>query len=189
MTGIKEQLRSRFPVLESERLLLRGLVPEDSEAMYRCMTDPAVRAFTQINPGKLLFPGRLYRYFEESYRTLRDLHFAVESMEERRWIGLCSLQYWSAEGKTARLGYLLAPAHWNRGYATEAARCLLDFGFGTLGLDRIEARCRTDNPASERVLQKCGLRFEGPLAAVSRRGEGDPKALKLYVAERNSFET
>lgn len=187
MTEIKVQLRRRFPVLESERLILRRLQPEDAEAMFRCMSDPAVRAFTEMNPGKLLFPGRLYRYFEESYRYLRDLHFAVIRKGEGDWVGLCSLQYWDVGGQKARLGYLISPAHWNQGYATEAVERVLDFAFSTLGLGCVEARCSPDNPASERVLKKCGLRETGNIYAAGRKGEG--MALKRYLAEGNFFET
>ncbi|MGN8770242.1 GNAT family N-acetyltransferase [Paenibacillus barengoltzii] len=187
MTEMKEQLRRQFPVLESERLVLRRLLPEDAEAMFRCMSDPAVRAFTDLNPGKLLFPGRLYRYFEESYRFLRDLHFAVIRKTEGDWIGLCSLQHWDIEGQTARLGYLIAPAYWNQGYATEAAASVLDFAFETLGLGSVEARCSPDNPASERVLRKCGLREAGRLSPAGRRGQ--KCVLKRYIIEGKSFET
>lgn len=189
MTGIKDLLRSRFPVLESERLILRRLEPQDADALHRCMMDPAVSSFTAIRPGKLLFPDRLYRYFEETYQSLRDLHFAVECKAEGRLAGLCSLQDWTPDGKKARLGYLLSPAYWNRGYATEAVQSVLAYGFGTLGLARVEARCRADNPASERVLQKCGLRYAGPLPLGSRQGDAKPQTLKLYFAEGEPFET
>lgn len=182
---MKKQLQRQFPVLESERLVLRRLLPEDAVVMFRCMSDPAVRAFTELNPGKLLFPGRLYRYFEESYRLMRDLHFAVIRKAEGDWIGLCSLQHWDLERQTARLGYLIAPAHWNQGYATESAARVLDFAFETLGLDCVEARCSPDNPASERVLRKCGLREAGRLSPAGRRG---PKCtLKRYITEGKSF--
>lgn len=184
MTDLKERLRSEFPVLETERLLLRRLVQEDSKPLYDCLADPAVRAFTMLLPGKLLFPGRLHRYFEDSYRTLRDLHFALESKEEHRFIGLCSLQYWAEKEGKARLGYLVSPAHQNRGYAAESVRSVLQFGFRTLGLGRIEADCSVENPASERVLQKCGLRYDGMKAVSTRQANpGIAAGVRRYVAE------
>lgn len=187
LTEIKERLRRRFPVLESERLTLRRLLPGDADPMFRCMCDPAVREFMAIHPGKLLFPGRLYRYFEESYRFLRDLHFAVVRKGEGDWIGLCSLQHWDALGRKARLGYLISPAYRNMGYATEAAEQVLEFAFGTLELGCVEARLHPDNPASERVLRKCGLREAGSISEAGRAGEG--MKLKRYVAEGKFLET
>jgi len=63
----------------------------------------------------------------------------------------------------ADIGYELAPAHWGRGYATEAARAIVAFGFRELGLHRISATCIADNEGSARVLKRAGLRLEGRL--------------------------
>jgi len=59
------------------------------------------------------------------------------------------------------IGYELAPAYWGHGYATEAARGVLAFGFDRLGLHRIWAECVTENVASAHVLEKLGMRREG----------------------------
>lgn len=184
MSGIRQRLRERFPVLESDRLVLRKLELRDADALYDCITDPAVRRHAAIRPDKLQFPERLFRYFEESYRSLQDLHFAVEYKREGRFIGLCSLQYISLDGQKARIGYMLSPAYWNRGLATEAAQTVLGFGFETLGLASIEARCSSGNLASARVLQKCGMRCEAQIPPAGGR-EGQGEDLLLYIAERN----
>ena len=62
---------------------------------------------------------------------------------------------------SAELGYWVRESHWGRGYATEAGREILDFGFASLKLHRIHARHLVRNPASGRVLQKLGMRREG----------------------------
>ena len=63
----------------------------------------------------------------------------------------------------ADLGYELDPAFWGRGYATEAVRALIDFGFGELNLHRIWAYCLDENQPSWRVLERLGFRLEGRL--------------------------
>ncbi|MGH2600843.1 MAG: GNAT family N-acetyltransferase [bacterium] len=65
--------------------------------------------------------------------------------------------------RRAELGYWVGRPFWNRGYATEAVRAVIAFGFETLGLNRIWARHLTRNPASGRVMVKAGMRFEGIL--------------------------
>ena len=65
------------------------------------------------------------------------------------------------EHRRAELGYWVGVAHWNRGYATEAARALLAYAFGPLALHRVEAHHFARNPASGRVMQKAGMRHEG----------------------------
>lgn len=57
-------------------------------------------------------------------------------------------------------GYLLARAHWNRGYMTEALRAVLVYEFGTRGTPRVSATCEVENGASARVLEKAGMRLE-----------------------------
>ena len=74
-------------------------------------------------------------------------------------IGNCGLRLETADARDADLGYEISPACWGQGYATEAARALLDFGFGRLGLQRIWAWCNAENQASSRVLEKLGMRL------------------------------
>jgi RimJ/RimL family protein N-acetyltransferase len=59
------------------------------------------------------------------------------------------------------LGYWIGEPYWNRGFATEAAQTLIDFGFRHFDVDFIDARCRVMNIASRRVIQKCGFQFQG----------------------------
>ena len=78
-------------------------------------------------------------------------------------IGNCGIRLKSADAQEGDLGYELSPDHWGRGYATEAARAIVEFGFGTLKLHRIWSWCIADNVGSARVLQKLGMRQEGRL--------------------------
>lgn len=63
----------------------------------------------------------------------------------------------------AEIGYTINPTHWGMGYATEAAKALLDFGFSDLGVERITATCRPENVASAGVLSKLGMTQTGRL--------------------------
>ena len=67
------------------------------------------------------------------------------------------------EDRRAELGYWIGVPWWNRGFATEAARAVVDFGFGSLGLHRIMARHLARNPSSGRVMEKLGMTKEGML--------------------------
>lgn len=63
----------------------------------------------------------------------------------------------------AEIGYALAPWHWKNGYTTEAARMLIDHLFKNTEIERVEARCKTFNIASARVMEKVGMTYEGTL--------------------------
>jgi RimJ/RimL family protein N-acetyltransferase len=75
----------------------------------------------------------------------------------------------SLRRNAAELGYWIGFPYWGRGFATEAARTLLDFGFGTIGLNRIQATYFTRNPASGRVMEKLGMQTEGIFRQAERK--------------------
>ena len=77
-------------------------------------------------------------------------------------VGSISLRL-NIPNRRAELGYWIGVPYWNRGYATEAGKALVDYGFDELGLNRIEAHCMARNPASGRVLEKLRMKPEGIL--------------------------
>ena len=103
--------------------------------------DPAlVRALATEHPGKVIL--------------------AVERLEDARLIGEVSLIWRSVPDLQAEVGYIFHPDAHGQGFASEAARSMLAFGFEVMGLHRIYARCDGRNGASERVMQRLGMRRE-----------------------------
>jgi ribosomal-protein-alanine N-acetyltransferase len=99
-------------------------------------------------------------------------HLAIVLKTGGRLIGGCRIEIRSPAHRSGDLGYVLARHAWGQGYATEATRALLEFGFERLALHRIWAMCDVENHASARVLEKIGMRREGQLRQnVRRRGE------------------
>ena len=88
---------------------------------------------------------------------------AVARVSDGAFIGWCSLTRWNPDYRSASLGYCLGDAEWGHGYATEAARALLQWAFDTLDLNRVQAETDTRNAASARVLEKLGFVREGTL--------------------------
>src|SRR5690606_30529073 len=79
--------------------------------------------------------------------------------ETGEFIGWCGLKYLADENQTD-LGYRLLKKHWNKGYATEASRACLDYGFHVLGLKKIIARAMKPNVNSIKIMQKLGMQPE-----------------------------
>jgi RimJ/RimL family protein N-acetyltransferase len=99
-------------------------------------------------------------------------HLAIVLRATDRLIGGCRIEIRNAASVSGDIGYVLASDAWGRGYATEATRALLDFGFQGLALHRIWATCDVENRASARVLEKIGMEQEGHLRQnVRRKGE------------------
>jgi len=86
--------------------------------------------------------------------------FAIELRREATLIGCVGLGC-DPENQNAELGYWIGVPYWNRGYATEAALMVVAFGFAALGLHRIKSSYFGSNPASGRVMEKIGMRYEG----------------------------
>ncbi|WP_421931967.1 GNAT family N-acetyltransferase [Phenylobacterium sp.] len=135
--------------MEIARLRLRPLTPDDLEHLVALHGDPQVMAFI-TGAG-------------ESRETVAREHLP-DLLSRRTWllfegdrfIGWASLR---VEGTDAELGYRLVRSAWGEGYAAEAARVLLELGFGELGLTRIWAQTMAVNTASRRVMEKAGLAY------------------------------
>jgi RimJ/RimL family protein N-acetyltransferase len=146
------------PVLTTQRLRLRGFRAEDLAAHRAAVDDdPAVTwSHTRFALADSLrrWAGRLDDWEREGYGM-----WIVEVAATGTVIGHAGLQ--RLEGTDdIELGYYLGRPAWGQGYATEAARACLTFGFGPAGLSRIVAVVRTENDASRRVLRKLGFRHE-----------------------------
>lgn len=97
---------------------------------------------------------------EPAYEDGKAITFAIVLRDDDRLIGAIGFEI-DRDCEKAALGYWVGKQFWNRGFATEAAVALLDFGFGQLGLNRIYALHLARNPASGRVMEKAGLLYEG----------------------------
>ena len=179
-----EQVFSDLPVLDTPRLRLRALTMRDERDMYRYASDPEVsrhvlwEAHRSPRDTRAALRGAL-----RQYRTGRPASFAIERRSDRRMIGTIGFMWINCEHRSGEVGYSLARDCWNQGYATEALRAVLRFGFDELHLNRIEAQHEIDNPASGRVMEKCGMRCEGTLRArVQNKGRFSD--VKLYAMLR-----
>ena len=158
------QLLSYYPVLlEGDRLLLREFQPSDLVDVHVYAGDPFVTRYMTWAPNTLeetrAFLEQVMRLAREEPRMTYEL--AVTLRDTGELIGGAGLRVHSVEHRNGDIGYILRRDCWGRGYATEAARLLLHFGFDRLGLHRIWARCDPENTASIRVLQKIGMQWEG----------------------------
>ncbi len=93
----------------------------------------------------------------------RKFQLAITLPHDGTLIGNCGIRRKPENEWEADIGYELSPEYWGRGYATEAARAVVAFGFADLGLHRVSSWCIADNLASAHVLEKVGMRQEGRL--------------------------
>jgi len=149
-------------VLRTERLDLRWLIEDDVDAHYAIFSDPAVTRYWSGAPWTAReqavkgVADTLANYADDS-----GLRFAIVLRASGEMIGNATLHHFFEQNRRCEIGYALGSKHWGKGYAFEALQAVLDYGFGELDLNRIEADVDPNNLASCRLLEKLGFRKEG----------------------------
>jgi RimJ/RimL family protein N-acetyltransferase len=144
-----------IPNLETTRLKLRAPRRDDVKAIVRLANDRRVAENTARVPHPYTADDA-EQFVATVNRQSGEATFMIVLDGEA--IGACGVE--AREGG-AEIGYWLGRHYWGRGYATEAVRAVIDHAFGDLGHDVLQAGARVSNPASRRVLEKCGFQWTG----------------------------
>ncbi len=146
--------------------------PQTQHLDHRAMTLDDAQAFFALNSN----PQVMRHTGEPMLQSISKAREALENYPDfdtigyGRWgsylkttntlVGFCGLKYLS-DLDCVDVGFRFLPEYWGRGFATQACKASIDFGFDTIGLQRIIALVLPDNPASARVLEKCGMKNTG----------------------------
>ncbi len=153
-----------IPYLETSRLVLREIVEQDAEALFRIFSNPDVmryydtEVFTSLTQAQQLVVRQRYR-FEQKQR----FRWGIALKETNELIGTCGFVNWERRQFYAELGYELAQKYWRQGLMSEVVGAMIDFGFVHMDLHRIEAMIVPENIASAQLLRKLGFQEEGIL--------------------------
>ena len=147
------QPQHTMPVLKTDRLVLRAPCAQDAPAMTRLLADRRVA----INTARIPYPYGVddAEQFIASVNRLDGEATFVVTLDDAL-IGACGVE--PREGGP-EIGYWIGVSYWGQGYATEAARAVIDHAFGELQHETLQAGARVSNPASRRVLEKCGFQW------------------------------
>ena len=151
--------------IETKRLVLRDFRIEDWKAVHEYAADPKAVATLPWGPNSADQTIEFVRtaIADAARLNRRKFEMAMVLRDEDRLVGGVGLRLSGTENRDADMGYVVNPAFWKRGLATEAAAAIVEFGFRQHGLHRIWAICDPDNAASARVLEKIGMIREGRL--------------------------
>lgn len=144
------------PVLVTERLVLRPPHPDDLPEMVELADSRRIAEMLTRLPHP--YDERHARAFIERAASGPGGTYAVTLAESGAFIGAAGL---NRRGDALELGYWIGEPYWGRGYATEAAHALVDLAFRATTVERLAASCRVVNPASRRVIHKCGFQYAG----------------------------
>lgn len=146
------------PTLRTDRLLLRPFTEDDIPELLPLIGAREVAATTRRIPHPYT-----HAHAEEFIKASQqgdEINLAIVRLADLRLLGGGILRP-DADHQHAEVGYWIGVPYWGNGYATEAARALVQYGFDVLRLHRIHASHTAKNPASEEVLRKIGMKHEG----------------------------
>jgi RimJ/RimL family protein N-acetyltransferase len=152
----------RPALLSTPRLRLRWLDMRDVPAQFAIFSDPAVvRYWSGGRWTDMAQAEQAVAKAQADYHSGGALRFAVERADTGEMIGNVSLFEFYPQSRRCEIGYAIASAHWNHGFATEAVVAALGYAFEELGINRVEADIDPRNGASARVLERLGFQKEG----------------------------
>ncbi len=151
--------------IETPRLVLREIRMEDTEGLFRLDSDPLVHKYLGNQPiGKIEEAEQVVNIIREQYENNGIGRWATIEKVSGAFIGWSGLKFIREEDNGHSnfydVGYRLIPEFWGKGYATEACRAALDFGFNNFDMEKIVGTANELNAASIRVLSKCGLEYK-----------------------------
>ena len=175
--------------LETERLILRRYESIDASAMYKnWASDGEVTKYLMwkthdsVEVSKSIITDWLQQYSDERY-----YHWAIVLKEnEDEPIGDIAVVHMNEEVSMMHIGYCIGRKWWHQGITSEALKAVMDFLFDVVGANRIESRHDPRNPNSGKVMQKCGMKYEGTLRSSDWNNQGicDASYYALLKAER-----
>ena len=172
--------------LETERLTLTAYSVEDAPDLFEYASNPEVGPIAGWAPHKSV---------EESEMIIREMFMPVEAWAIRlkgqdKVIGTIALEYdkYRPESNSREIGYSLARDQWKHGYMTEAAKAVIRFAFDELGLDQIGICTGEINKRSQRVIEKCGFKYEGTIRRTYKVFDGTCRDSLVFSMLKEEYE-
>ena len=174
-------------ILETERLLLRRLVMEDFDALYKLYSDPDVRQYFPEGVLNLEETKEELEWFLNGHPKHPELGlWATIHKPSGKFIGRCGLLPWTIEGRhEVEIAYLLDKEFWGQGLASEGALAIRDYAFKKLGLPRLVCLIDPKNTASQKVAEKIGMTLEKQVDGI----DGDNYPTLIYSVHKDHGKT
>ncbi len=174
--------------IETARLTLRRLKLTDSEMMFQNWTsDEKVTQFLRWDAHKTIDDTRrMIRQWLDHYQDDSTYYWGIY-LKDGEMIGSIGVTITSDHDLKGALGYKIGSRFWNRGYSSEAAKAVVDYMFRNTDIERIDSFSSVKNPASGKVMEKIGMRYEGRLQHYYKTRDGFHDCT-LYAIIRKEWE-
>lgn len=183
---------SEVPTLTYGTLTLRPSQESDIESIYQACQDPLISHFTTVPANYTLEHAQSFvrQLDPEGLQSKREIRFIIESNKDVTpgLAGVISFHSPNFSNKVAEIGYWIAKEHRGKSIGTTAVKVLTNFGFETMGWNRIEAMIDHDNEASKKVVTRAGYEHEGLLRQRVIRANGDVIDMELFAVLQKNWQ-
>lgn len=175
--------------IETDRLILRRFTVEDAPAAFRNWTseDQVTKFLTWPTHKDISVTEAVLKDWADHYQNKAYYQWAIVPKDLGEPIGSISVVEMDEKTEKVHIGYCIGSTWWKKGYTSEAFAGIIPFLFETVGAKRIEARHDPNNPNSGRVMQKCGLKYEGTLRKADWNNQGIVDA-SMYALLAEEYE-
>jgi len=183
---------SEVPTLTYGNITLRPSRESDIESIYQACQDPLISHFTTVPANYTLEHAQSFvrQLDPEGLQSKREIRFIIESNEDALpgLAGVISFHSPNFNNKVAEIGYWITKEYRGKSIGTTAAKVLTNFGFETMGWNRIEAMIDHDNEASKKVITRAGYEHEGLLRQRVIRADGTVIDMDVYAVLQSNWQ-
>jgi ribosomal-protein-alanine N-acetyltransferase len=175
--------------IETQRLILRRFKEEDAADMFNnwASDDEVTKFVSWQTHSDIEVSEKIINMWIDECRNTDNYNWAIEIKDNGSVIGTIALMNIDNNIENCEIGYCISKAFWNKGITTEAFSAIIKFAFKEVGFERITGRHHVDNAASGRVMEKCGLKYEGTLRKIHRINTGSLVNCKYYSILKEEY--
>ncbi len=160
----KVRIRPGFPKLSTKRLILRRMTSKDAETLFKFWSDNEVTKYMNMNSFvNIEQASYMINFLNNLFKNKEGIRWGIIRKKDNTLIGTCGFNTWVKRSSRGEIGYELGQEYWGKGYATEALKEVIRFGFEETLLNRVDAYVVPEATRSIRVLEKLDFSKEGTL--------------------------
>jgi ribosomal-protein-alanine N-acetyltransferase len=152
-----------FPEVETERLSLQQIKPEDQQFIFEGLSHPEVIPFYGVRYESFDATKAQMEWYNKMLLEGTGISWKMVDKQTAKNMGVISVYFYRPEHNKAEVGFWLLPQYWNKGFAFEALNAIIAYWMNEKKLHRLEGFVEEGNTASSKVLEKCGFAYEGKM--------------------------
>lgn len=171
-------------VMKTDKLLLRQIISEDKENIYKGLSHPDVIKFYGVNFHSLEATEEQMIWYRELEENETGIWWAICSTDAQTFYGAGGFNNLNKQHKKAEIGFWLLPEFWGKGIMQEAFPLICNYGFETLGLNRIEGFVDSENSSCKKAIEKLNFKLEGTMRECEIK-DGKFLSVDIYSKLKN----